>query len=169
MNLLFTGPRGAGKSTLLCRLLEAWGLPVSGFITKRIPGDKEDKTYIYPAALPEEMRAGGKDNLLGACASGRLTYSCPETFDSLGVAYLSDSNPGGIIVMDELGFMENEAKIFQQAVFSCLKGERPVAAVIKDKDTPFLNSLRSYPGVRVITVTKENREELYEALKLSPP
>ncbi len=169
MNLLITGPRGVGKSTLLCRLIKAWGLPVSGFITKRISGDKEDRTYIYPAALPEEMRVSGKNNLLGACASGHLTYSCPEIFDSLGVAYLSDPNPGGIIIMDELGFMENEAKDFQKAVFSCLEGERPVAAVIKDKSTPFLNSLRSLPGVRVITVTEENREELYKSLKTSPP
>ena len=44
-------------------------------------------------------------------------------FDGLGVRYLEAAQPDGILVMDELGFMEAEAERFKRAVFRALDGE----------------------------------------------
>ena len=86
-------------------------------------------------------------------------------FDALGVRYLAAARPGGLIVMDELGFMEAEAEAFKQAVLHALDGDIPVLAAVKDRrDVPFLNAVSSEPKAALYTVTLENREALFAEL-----
>ncbi len=65
--------------------------------------------------------------------------------------------------MDELGFMEARAEAFVRAVFDALNGTIPVIAAVKARfDVPFLNDVRAHPNARLYTITKENRDELFE-------
>ena len=65
--------------------------------------------------------------------------------------------------MDELGFLERDASRFQAAVLAALRGPQPVLAAVKNRDDPFLRAVRSVPGVRVLYITRDNREGLYRA------
>lgn len=161
--ILICGERGAGKSTLIRRLLAQSQLRVGGFITKREPTADERgfyPIYIHSAAQREEERKYGNENLVGrcdSCSSERFTAA----FETLGTAYLRE---GEVLVMDELGFLENEAEGFRAAVLEALAGERPVIAAVKEKKTPFLDAVRESAGALVVHVTEENRETLFEQL-----
>ena len=125
--ILICGPRGVGKSTLIRRLTALYPGPVSGFVTKRetvADGEGLFPIYIHPAACPEARRQYGPENLIGRCDS-RRSVRYPEAFDRLGPPLLTS---GGLLVMDELGFLENDAHRFQAAVLAALDGSTPVLA-----------------------------------------
>lgn len=82
-------------------------------------------------------------------------------FDEWGPRLLAGP---GLLVMDELGFLERDASRFQTAVLAALRGPQPVLAAVKNRDDPFLRAVRSVPGVRVLYITRDNREGLYRAL-----
>lgn len=163
--ILLCGERGVGKTTLLKKLLLHSPCAVNGFSTKRLPeADPQGfyPIYIHPAAQPQEERHYGKDNLVGRCDS-RRSIRYPQVFDTLGVALLRPPTKG-ILLMDELGFLENEALLFQRAVLQALQGDVPVMAAVKPKDTEFLCKVRSQPGTQFYFIDRENREDLLEKL-----
>lgn len=145
-HLLICGERGVGKSTLIHRLLEHSTREVGGFVTKRLPVADENgffPIYLYPASQSEGERRNETANLVGTCDS-RSSIRHPEVFDGLGAQLIESAPEGGIILMDELGFLENDARAFQSTVLRALDGETPVLAAVKPKDTPFLRAVRGH-------------------------
>ena len=98
---------------------------------------------------------------MGTCDS-RSSIRYPEAFDRLGPPLLTS---GGLLVMDELGFLENDAHLFQAAVLAALDGPVPVLAAIKPKETDFLRRVRQHPCGEVFYITPESREALYQRLR----
>lgn len=165
-HLLICGERGVGKSTLLRRLLADSTRPVSGFVTKRLPIADEKgfyPIYIHPAVQPEEARSYRRENLVGICDS-RRSVPHGEVFDKLGVCYLDAAPENSLILMDELGFLENDALSFQEAVLRRLHGEVPVLAAVKPKDTEFLCRVRNHSRAEVFWIDAQNRDALYTKL-----
>ena len=167
-HILLTGARGAGKSVLLRRLLAAADVPVYGFITKREAADASGfhPIYIHPAGMPEQERTHTEENLAGTC-DRRVHTVRPEAFNAIGAGCLRAARPGGVLVMDELGFLEAgaETEAFQQAGFAALDGDIPVLAAVKDReDIPFLGAVRAHPNAALYTVTPQNRDALYALL-----
>ena len=100
----------------------------------------------------------------------REMKACKNAFDVTGAEILRLSRvpgrsgrPGlpGLVIMDELGFLENEAFAFQGEVFKCLECGIPVLGVLKAVSTPFLDTIRVRPDVRILEVTPENRERIF--------
>ena len=70
-----------------------------------------------------------------------------------------------MIVMDELGFLESEAKAFRAAVLGVLDGEVPVLAAVKDRmDVPFLHQVCAHPRAEVVPIDTQNRDALFHRL-----
>ena len=165
-HVLICGEVGAGKSTLIRRLIAESGLPVYGFFTKKLDEDRQGfhPIYLHPASQPAQTWAWTEEYLVGWCnRKSRKIY--PDVFNIRGVGYLQSARPGGVIVMDELGFMETEAEPFMQAVFSALDSDIPVLAAVKARfDIPFLNAVRQHPNGQVYTITPDNRESLFQSL-----
>ena len=84
---------------------------------------------------------------------------------SLGVRLL-EAKPDGILVMDELGFMEAEAKAFCEAVLRCLDGDIPVLATVRagDLGSSFLDRVRTHPKAELYNVSPERADDLYNRL-----
>lgn len=165
-HILICGEQGAGKSALIQRLLAETGLPAYGFLTKKeaAGADGFHPIYLHPAGVPASQRAYTAENLLGAC--DRVVHNVrPEVFNTLGVRYLKQARPGGVLVMDELGFMEAGADAFVRAVFAALDGDIPILAAVKARyDVPFLNAVRAHPKAALYTLVPGGREALYGAL-----
>lgn len=162
-HILLCGEIGAGKSTLISRLLAHSARPVYGFVTKRLEAGESGfhPIYIHPAG--SDARFHEENNLAGTC-DRKIHNVNLDVFNTLGVNYLKAA-PNGIIVMDELGFMEAQAEAFVRAVFNALDGTIPVIAAVKARfDVPFLNDVRAHPKAQLYTITKENREELFDKL-----
>ena len=66
-----------------------------------------------------------------------------------------------LIVMDELGFFESNAALFQNKVLEILDSDTPVLGVLKQKDIPFLNNIRNRNDVTIFVVTHGNRDEVF--------
>lgn len=165
-HILLCGERGAGKSTLIRRLLAHNARPLGGFITLRLKTADENGFYpihLYPAAQPESERTSDSANLVGICDS-RTSVRHSEVFDTLGTQFIESSPRGALIVMDELGFLENDAQRFQSAVLRALDSDTPVLAAVKPKDTPFLRAVREHKNAEVFFIDAQSREELYETL-----
>lgn len=162
-HIVLTGARQVGKSTLVERLLAQCSVPIYGFFTRCTPrqADGTHSVHLLPANAPAQPMT--TENHVGdACYGHRSVY--PAVFDRLGVAYLSHRSDG-IIVMDELGFMESNATAFCMEVLRCFDGDVPIIAVCKDKrDVEFLDQVRAHPNAALYTVTAENRNALYTQL-----
>ncbi len=165
-HILICGERGVGKSTLIDKLLAACPRPRYGFITKMRPAgpDGFHPIYIHPAGQPVEERVYTDGNCIGTCDS-RTHRPDREVFNTLGVRYIREARPGGILIMDELGFFEAQAESFTDAVLAALSGDIPVIAAVKSRtDIPFLNAVRAAPRAEVFYITSSNRDELFERL-----
>ena len=69
-----------------------------------------------------------------------------------------------IDLMDELGFLENDARVFQSTVLRALDSETPVLAAVKPKDTPFLRAVRGHENAELVFIDEQNRDALLEKL-----
>lgn len=163
-HILICGERGIGKSTLIEKLLKEIKIPIYGFFTKRLAADETGFHPIYIHEAGEKSRSYEESNLIGTCDS-KIHNVTIEVFDTLGAKYIKKAKPGGIIVMDELGFMEAKSEPFVNAVKSALQGDIPVIAAVKSRfDVPFLNEVRSSPKAELYMIDEQNRNELYEKL-----
>jgi len=156
-----------GKSTLLNRILDNYPLKTGGFRTLPFENGHIGRGF-YLAASDEVPVANPKPERIIAlrAENGRL-QQFTGVFETLGVAILSRclANIPDLIIMDELGFIENEALNFQELVFRCLDLPALVLGVIKPLSTPFLDCIRARRDVATFTVTPANREELFVKLR----
>lgn len=159
-HILIIGRRGVGKSTLIRSLLQAVPVPVDGMITKKENPRRDGFSPVYIHRYGEPRRYS-PENCVGLCREGHIiTY--PEAFDRFSetMPFTSDS----VIVFDELGFLESSASRFTAAVLRALDSAPLVIAAVRDKDTPFLNAVRSHPRAALYRIDECNRDELRETL-----
>jgi nucleoside-triphosphatase len=158
MKLLLTGLPGAGKSTIVRAMLSASGRDPRGFYTaKGAPaGDGSVPVFLRPAS------GEGEPRLVGRVYPDRAE-GCPEAFDA-SAALLEGIPEGSLVVMDELGFMENRAEVFKARVLAVLAGDYDIIAVIKPRSTPFLDAVRAVGGVELVGIDETDREALRREL-----
>ncbi len=148
-----------GKSTLIRRVLASLDRPVFGFETKKEDALADEvlgsPIYIYEAGKPHTR---SEENLVGHCKDQHPTTR-KEAFDRYAQRLRAPAE-NGIIVLDELGFMETASEDFCEAVLHLLDGQTPVIAAVKDKELPFLNKVRSHENAKCFHITRENRDTL---------
>ncbi len=164
MHIFLTGRTQIGKSTLIKKYIDAKGLTACGFATVWGTPAEDGGRRLY-------MHPYGK---IGQCTEANLlarflpdspsNTRFSQVFDSLGTDLLTRCSGADLLVMDELGFLESDSPVFQAAVLSALDGTLPVFGVIKPRSTPFLDTVRSHPNVKVLEVTPETRDELLHKL-----
>jgi nucleoside-triphosphatase len=161
-HILICGEVGVGKSTLIGKLLSHNERPVYGFITKKCDTDEDGEGKVYIHAANAAQRIYTDENLIGICgASGAQRY--PDVFDSLGVRLLNAA-PEGLLLMDELGFLESKAPMFCAGVLKALDGDIPILAAVKTKETPFLKAVREHGNAILFMITRDNRDALYDEI-----
>ena len=159
-HILIVGRNGVGKSTLIRALLNAIPLPEYGVITKKEAAEDDGfcPVYIHLFGAPKRY---AKDNRIGLCREGK-SVAFPEAFDRFSDLMRFPSD--GVIVFDELGFLESNAGRFTAAVMETLDRAPFVIAAVRDKDTPFLRAVRSHPRADVYHIDEQNRDALRERL-----
>lgn len=166
LHLLITGEIGVGKSFLVQRLLKHNQRTVRGFVTRWMSSDEKIKSgvYIFPAATETYLCTA--QNCVATCDKPGFNIIHPEVFETYGVELLSipKTQNKGLIVMDELGFMESDSPLFCKTVLNVLDGSVPVLAVVKKKETLFLDEVRAHKNTELYCVTPENRYSLYHNL-----
>lgn len=161
VHALIVGSPGVGKSTLIRRIRQELGMPVFGYETKKedLLADPEQGSplYFYPAG---KNHVQSEENLIGFCGNKDFA-AMGQVFDRFAPLLRGPVPEGHLVLLDEIGYLEREARDFQEAVLSLLSGDAPLIAAVKDKEAPFLNRVRTHPKCRCFYITEENRDSLY--------
>ena len=171
-HIVLCAPKKTGKTTLIERIMQetkagAPSIPVYGFQTKRIAGsDGVNRIYMFPAGLTQNDEGSPDARYLGSTC-GRVRDICTETFETYGTALIRSARPGGLLIMDEIGHMEKDARLFLQAIFDALDGDIPVLASVRYTDDPidYLERIKHHPQVRLYMLTGENRDAVYGEIR----
>jgi len=159
MHVFFMGEKQVGKTTVITSFLDKSGLAADGFMTYWEPTRPDErKLYLAPFAL-EKL---GAEHRLIATDFGHGLSPVPEVtevFDTYGKSLLDNSGSCDCIVMDELGFIEANAKHFLASVMARIDGEIPIIGVLKKCDMQFIGAICAHKNVILKDVTAENREE----------
>lgn len=155
-NLFLTGEIGIGKSTILKDILERVNSTIGGYITER---DIQDNIMTFTT---RSLYNGGEEYTIAKV--NRMTKSKEVFVDAfeIGLKSVLDNSLKGrdLIVLDELGFMEENIEVFTSKVEELLDSEIPILGVLKDHNCKFLNNIRNRDDVIVIEITKENRNAI---------
>lgn len=163
-HILLCGRRRSGRSALIRKLLEGVTLPVFGYetVTARTRPDGYHEIYLCPYG--EAWPSFDERNHAADCNT-RERVIHPEVFDTLGVACLH-ARESGLLVMDEIGFMESEAEAFCSAILERLDGELPILAAVRTgMETDFLRRVTAHPKARVLAMSPERFDEYYAQLR----
>ena len=165
MHIFLTGDVQVGKSTIIKKTLAALRLrDIGGFRSVSVPDLPDGAMSVYLIPAGDEHPMMGDWNRVGIRKGcGRGIEKIPEAFERAGVQALVDAENMPLILMDEVGRMESAAARFSERILELLNGDTPILGVVqKIADTKLTNAIRQHPNVRVLTVTKENREKLAE-------
>lgn len=153
-NIFLTGDIQVGKSTLINKVLENLNIKLGGFKTfgDNYTKNGESDIVISSVCSDESYIAAHRGNC------GNTVFN--DVFNTYGVEFLKFE--ADLIIMDELGYLESDAIEFQKAVLNVLDSDKPVLGVVRNKQTPFLDEVRSNKNTELIIVTPKNRDMLYE-------
>ena len=172
-HIVLEGKKGAGKSTLIRKLAEDMQCKTGGYLSRAVFCQEKGcrEIYLVPAsclfdAMDPDTAARTKGKLC-ALTMNKVIEVYPEVFDTYGTELIRSAGEKQLIIMDEIGFLEEKAEQFKKTVLSALDGNVPVLAAIKTKDisSPFLETVRGHENVRLIEVDETNRDEVYEQVK----
>lgn len=170
-HIVLQGEKGSGKSTLIRKIAEQMNCTIGGYLTRAVP-DREkgcSEIYIYPADLvsePDQDIIAKTNGKLCAVTENGVKEVCPEVFDTYGTELIHSASDKQLIIMDEIGMLEENSERFKKAVLSAFDGKVPVLASVKAKSrtSPFLETVRSLPDVQLIDLDEEDRDEIAEQL-----
>lgn len=165
-NILITGKVGVGKTTIVKHLLHKISIPWGGYFTERVV---EGKTTLAHRMVTSDGRA----KIFADRSWVNLPQFGPmgvrvDVFEQLGVDILRKARQTAeLIVMDEIGIMERNAKHFQQEVIACFGCPLPVIAVMKNSATDKWLALMSPDDYQIYNVIPQNRDTVfYDILEL---
>lgn len=162
--ILLLGRRRSGRSSMIRALLRDVEVSVYGYetVTMGTRPDGYHEIYLYPYG--QTQREKREENHVGDCnMRERVIYN--RAFDTLGASCLTFKEDG-ILVMDEIGFMESEAKAFCRAVLNRLDGPLPVLAAVRTGiETPFLRQVTEHLNVCPVEMDPARFDEIYRELR----
>ncbi len=162
-NLFLTGEVNIGKTTVLNAIKKKLNISenmIGGFLTKAfLEHNRVRGFYIDPINYNLKMPEF-KKRIIGYTHDYINWTGVTDTFENFGVEILNYclKSPFELIIMDELGFFESKAYIFQRKVHEIIESRKKVLGIIKPQRTIFMNSIKNRRDVIVIEITKENRD-----------
>lgn len=161
-NVFLYGSSGVGKSTIINKIVNSVSCSIGGFKEEHILNG-EEKIFNIISMLDGEIK-GTIGEFKYIDGSYKL-ISMDRTFNVQGVDILMNSLNKDLIIMDELGRLEDRAEEFKAMVNKVLNSNKVVLGVIKPFDTRFLKEIKSREDVVTIEVTLSNREYIEDEIK----
>jgi nucleoside-triphosphatase len=173
VKLLLTGAPRCGKSTLVRRLVEAYPGIAGGVIGAELTGEDRRRCGFELQIVWKAPGAGlavvertvlARAEASGDCQIGRYGVST-GALETAVRALDGAMHEGGLVIVDEIGPLLLVSTAFQDAVLRCLDGPGDLLATLSQSQDPFLERLRARPGVRMVEVTRANRQHLADSLR----
>jgi nucleoside-triphosphatase len=164
-NLLLTGEPACGKTTIVRRVVERLGdLRLAGFYTEEV---RRQGRRLGFQAIGLHGRRATLAHILFAAGPRVGRYGVDVKGFEAVVADELEQPPGQVdlFVIDEIGKMECYSERFIDATRTLLDGPLPVLTTVGHKGRGFLSEVKTRRDIRLITVTRENRDALPERLE----
>ena len=161
---LLTGMPGTGKTTLIKEAISGLGDKAGGFFTEEIRTEGIRQGFrlvtldgrISPLA-GVDIRSPYRVSKYGVDIRG---------LEEMGVTALQKaSQECEIIVIDEIGKMELFSEKFKSTVLEIIESGRKVLGTIMLKPYPWADNLKHKPQVQLITVTRNNHQEVLSSIQ----
>ena len=162
-HIFLTGEKQVGKSTLVSAVLDSVGLKYSGLRSISVFDDKKDRNVFI---VPANKGCSEPAALVGVCSNRHITEKHPEVFDDVGCRLLEFDEDTKLVIIDEIGNMERDAKRYSDRILELLDRTdiRILGIIQKMTDTDLARAIRKHPNVRMIDVNVKNREELVSVI-----
>jgi nucleoside-triphosphatase len=160
---LLTGSPGTGKTTVIKQAVSGLEIKAGGFYTEEIrtAGVRQGFRIItldgYDAVLAHI-------DTPGRCRVSKYGVDIAN-LENTGVAALeraiADSD---LIVIDEIGKMELFSPRFKDAVLKAVDSSKKVLGTVMLNPNPFADEIKSRPQVKVLELTRVNREHVLKEI-----
>lgn len=157
-NLFLTGDISVGKTTVLKQALDRIESSIGGFTTERIINGNL-RSYVC-LSLYDNTKQFTIAEVDSSDWSKRVFV---KAFSKDLVSILDKSfKSRDLIILDELGNLENDITPFTDKIYELLDSDRVVFGVLKSYDCEFLNRIRNREDTIIIHITEENRDSVLD-------
>ncbi|MFP4641107.1 MAG: NTPase [Chloroflexota bacterium] len=157
--LLLTGPPGTGKTTLIREVLSRFNLSAGGFYTGEIK-EEGTRTGFEITTLDGASATLAHIDIKGPPRVGKYGVDL-KGLEQVGIPAIYDAIKNrDLVIIDEIGKMELFSESFRKAVMEAVESGKPLLGTIMLKSHPWADKLKELNGVEIITVDKDNHEDV---------
>jgi nucleoside-triphosphatase len=159
-----TGPVGSIKSEALKKIismLENQGEKVHGVLMSEIVENNKVTGYSLFDIYTKKKVVFAEAGIVSRVKIDKIGVDTRILEDILIPSLQKAREMADVIVIDELGKLENTSKAIQKEITETLEGTKPLILTLHKKSrNPVLQEIRSLEGVRVFDITPINRSLL---------
>lgn len=146
-HLLITGSKKSGKTTVLNEILKGEN-GVGGIITDAIRDNQIPPKYVILVDINDQNTT---EIIAKRNASNTALVPICETFEVFGVSILKQCIESDIetIVIDEIGFLEDNAPNYQKLIMACLD-QKKVIFVLRKQPTELIERIKSREDIYLV-------------------
>ena len=158
-NIFLTGRPGCGKTTVIKKTIALLGkVRLKGFYTAEMRSGAT-RIGFQITTLNGKQGILAHENLPSDRKVGKYGV-CLKDIDAVIVPSIRPDRQTSLIIMDEIGKMECYSEEFKKAALQAVESDAVVLGTIAMRGTPFIESFRRRPDIKLIEVTRSNRDRL---------
>jgi nucleoside-triphosphatase len=159
--LLLTGAPGTGKTTIIREAITASKAKAGGFYTQEIrqSGIRQGFEIV---TLDGSQAILAHIDIRGPRRVGRYGVDLASLDEIAVTAIRRAIAKCDIVVVDEIGKMELLSPAFREVLLEAMNGDRRLVGTIMLQSHPFADQIKRDPKVRVLLLTKANRQPVFD-------
>lgn len=163
-HLFLTGEKKIGKSTAIKQFLASEQPDFSGYQTQPVIINQRVRGYALHCFEPIDEEEN--DVIISVRAGACCNIKVAGIFDRIGVAMIQAAinAQAELVVIDELGKLEDDAYLFQEAVVKLLDSQHKILGVLQKKESKMSALLNEREDCEIIEINEENRDQALDLL-----
>ncbi len=161
---LLTGRPGTGKTSLIKQVLSEFPVSAGGFYTEEIRQGDERLGFKL-------VTLDGKEGVFSRVDFPKKQHVGKygvdlNVMDEIGVpALLEAAVRRDLVVVDEIGKMELLSPRFRESMLLIMAASKWILGTIMQDAEPFADAVKERLDVNLVTLTKNNREDVLEGMR----